>query len=177
MLNTILTMTILRADFELPCSVMRNKKIMGTIILNLYKIKNIGNIMVKTFQGDNSSGDKYARNYSPTLLPANFTFNKIPFNFKEDILDIKIAYMVIQAIYEYYYDGQVKIDEQSVSVILFVLHKLTGIQNILTYTGMFLNTTIVQNDINEEKANSHDEWEDIEASDDDAEAKNNSNES
>ena len=163
MLNTILTMTILRADFELPCSVMRNKKIMGTIILNLYKIKNIGNIMVKTFQGDNSSGDKYARNYSPTLLPANFTFNKIPFNFKEDILDIKIAYMVIQAIYEYYYDGQVKIDEQSVSAILIILHKLTGIQNILTYTGMF--------------SNSDDEWYDIESSDDDAEAKNDSNES
>ena len=61
MLNTILTMTILRAEFELPCSIMRNKKIMGTIILNLYKIKSIGNIMVKTFQGDNSSGDKYAR--------------------------------------------------------------------------------------------------------------------
>ena len=149
MLNTISTMPILRAKFELPCFMIRDKKIMGTLILNLNKINSIGNIMVKTFQGDNSSGDKYARNYSPTLLPANFTFNKIPFNFKEDILDIKIAYMVIQAIYEYYYDGQVKIDEQSVSVILIILHKLTGIQNILTYTGMFSNTTIVQNNINE----------------------------
>ena len=174
MLNTILTMTILRAEFELPCFMIRDKKIMGTLILNLNKIKSIGNIMVKTFQGDNSSGDKYARNYSPTLLPANFTFNKIPFNFKEDILDIKIAYMVIQAIYEYYYDGQVKIDEQSVSVILIILHKLTGLQNILTYTGMFSNTTIAQNDINEEKENSDDEWEDIESDD---EAKNDSNES
>ena len=171
MLNTISTMPILRAEFELPCFMIRDKKIMGTLILNLNKINSIGNIMVKTFQGDNSSGDKYARNYSPTLLPANFTFNKIPFNFKEDILDIKIAYMVIQAIYEYYYDGQVKIDEQSVSVILIILHKLTGIQNILTYTGMFSNTTIVQNNINEEKTNSDDEWEDIESSDDDAEAK------
>ena len=174
MLNTISTMPILRADFELPCFMIRDKKIMGTLILNLNKIKSIGNIMVKTFQGDNSSGDKYARNYSPTLLPANFTFNKIPFNFKEDILDIKIAYMVIQAIYEYYYDGQVKIDEQSVSVILIILHKLTGLQNILTYTGMFSNTTIAQNDINEEKENSDDEWEDIESDD---EAKNDSNES
>jgi hypothetical protein len=161
MLNTISTMPILRAEFELPCFMIRDKKIMGTLILNLNK----------------SSGDKYARNYSPTLLPANFTFNKIPFNFKEDILDIKIAYMVIQAIYEYYYDGQVKIDEQSVSVILIILHKLTGIQNILTYTGMFSNTTIVQNNINEEKTNSDDEWEDIESSDDDAEAKKDSNES
>ena len=177
MLNTISTMPILRAEFELPCFMIRDKKIMGTLILNLNKINSIGNIMVKTFQGDNSSGDKYARNYSPTLLPANFTFNKIPFNFKEDILDIKIAYMVIQAIYEYYYDGQVKIDEQSVSVILIILHKLTGIQNILTYTGMFSNTTIVQNNINEEKTNSDDEWEDIESSDDDAETKNDSNES
>ena len=177
MLNTISTMPILRAKFELPCFMIRDKKIMGTLILNLNKINSIGNIMVKTFQGDNSSGDKYARNYSPTLLPANFTFNKIPFNFKEDILDIKIAYMVIQAIYEYYYDGQVKIDEQSVSVILIILHKLTGIQNILTYTGMFSNTTIVQNNINEEKANSDDEWYDIESSDDDAETKNDSNES
>jgi hypothetical protein len=177
MLNTISTMPILRAEFELPCFMIRDKKIMGTLILNLNKINSIGNIMVKTFQGDNSSGDKYARNYSPTLLPANFTFNKIPFNFKEDILDIKIAYMVIQAIYEYYYDGQVKIDEQSVSVILIILHKLTGIQNILTYTGMFSNTTIVQNNINEEKTNSDDEWEDIESSDDDAEAKKDSNES
>jgi hypothetical protein len=177
MLNTISTMPILRAEFELPCFMIRDKKIMGTLILNLNKINSIGNIMVKTFQGDNSGGDKYARNYSPTLLPANFTFNKIPFNFKEDILDIKIAYMIIQAIYEYYYDGQVKIDEQSVSVILIILHKLTGLQNILTYTGMFSNTTIAQNDINEEKANSDDEWEDIESSDDDAEAKNDSNES
>jgi hypothetical protein len=42
---------------------------------------------------------------------------------------------------------------------------------------MFSNTTIAQNDINEEKANSDDEWEDIESSDDDAEAKNDSNES
>lgn len=174
MLNTISTMPILRADFELPCFMIRDKKIMGTLILNLNKINSIGNIMVKTFQGDNSGGDKYARNYSPTLLPANFTFNKIPFNFKEDILDIKIAYMVIQAIYEYYYDGQVKIDEQSVSVILIILHKLTGLQNILTYTGMFSNTTIAQNDINEEKENSDDEWEDIESDD---EAKNDSNES
>ena len=82
--------------------------------------------------------------------------------------------MVIQAIYEYYYDGQVKIDEQSVSVILIILHKLTGLQNILTYTGMFSNTTIAQNDINEEKENSDDEWEDIESDD---EAKNDSNES
>jgi hypothetical protein len=57
------------------------------------------------------------------------------------------------------------------------LHKLTGLQNILTYTGMFSNTTIAQNDINEEKANSDDEWEDIESSDDDAETKNDSNES
>ena len=174
MLNTISTMPILRADFELPCFMIRDKKIMGTLILNLNKINSIGNIMVKTFQGDNSGGDKYARNYSPTLLPANFTFNKIPFNFKEDILDIKIAYMVIQAIYEYYYYGQVKIDEQSVSVILIILHKLTGLQNILTYTGMFSNTTIAQNDINEEKENSDDEWEDIESDD---EAKNDSNES
>ena len=174
MLNTISTMPILRADFELPCFMIRDKKIMGTLILNLNKIKSIGNIMVKTFQGDNSSGDKYARNYSPTLLPANFTFNKIPFNFKEDILDIKIAYMVIQAIYEYYYYGQVKIDEQSVSAILIILQKFTGLQNILTYTGMFSNTTIAQNDINEEKENSDDEWEDIESDD---EAKNDSNES
>ena len=81
-----------------------------------------------------------------------------------------------KAIYEYYYYGQVKIDEQSVSAILIILQKFTGLQNILTYTGMFSNNTIVQNDINEEKANSDDEWSDIE-SNDDAEEKNDSNES